>query len=81
MSTVLKAHKQSNARLLIALAVSAVIAMAVAFYLTSTGKADAAEQEAPAAAAATVEAPAATVEAAPAATVEAAPVEAPATAH
>jgi hypothetical protein len=66
MSTVIKTHKQSNARLLIALAVSAVIAMAVAFYLTSTGKADAAEQESPAVATATV---------------DAAPVEAPAVAH
>ena len=83
MSTVLKTHKQSNASLLIALAVSAVIAMAVAFYLTSTGKADAAEQEAPAAAAIVeaAPAPAATVEAAPATTADAAPVEAPAAAH
>jgi hypothetical protein len=56
MSTVLKTHKQSNASLLIALAVSAVIALAVAFYLTTTGKADAAEQQAPAAAEATVDA-------------------------
>jgi hypothetical protein len=56
MSTVVKTYKQNNASLLIALAISAVIALAVAFYLTTTGKADAAEQEAPAVAAATLDA-------------------------
>ena len=65
MSTVISARKQSKAPFLIAMVLSAVIALAIAFYLTSTGKADAAEQQAPAAAAATVDA-AATDAAAPA---------------
>ena len=59
MSTVISARKQSKAPFLIAMVLSAVIALAIAFYLTSTGKADAAEQQAPAAAAATVDAAAA----------------------
>ena len=59
MSTVIKTHKANNTSLMIALVISAVIALDVAFYLTTTGKADAAEQEAPAVAAATVDAPAA----------------------
>ncbi|HET9159983.1 MAG TPA: hypothetical protein VFN88_05180 [Caulobacteraceae bacterium] len=39
MSIGTKTYKQSNKPLLIALAVSAVIAMALAFYLTTTGHA------------------------------------------
>ena len=50
MSTMIKTHKANNASLMIALVISAVIALAVAFYLTTTGKADAAEQAAPVAA-------------------------------
>ena len=55
MTTVIKTHKSNNKGMLIALAVSAVIAMAIAFYLTTTGhRDDAAIAEAPPAAAAAV---------------------------
>jgi flagellar basal body-associated protein FliL len=55
MTTVIKTHKSNSAGLWIALAVSAVLAMAVAFYLNMTGKDDAAHvAEAPAAAVAEV---------------------------
>jgi hypothetical protein len=51
MTTVIKTHKGNSSGLLIALAISAVLAMAVAFYLNMAGKEDSAHvAEAPAAA-------------------------------
>ena len=56
MTTQIKTYKSNNAPLMIALAISAVIAAAAAFYLTSTGNSQHAAEaaQAPAAAVSTL---------------------------